>query len=404
MHIPKSLLKFIQLIHRNKGKIRLIGGCVRDSLMQINSSDIDLACDLASEKITLICEQNHIKTIPTGLKHGTITVVLNKSNYEVTTLRRDVVSTGRHAEVKFTQDWFFDAARRDFTFNALSLEIDEHDNQQIFDYFNGISDLKNGILRFIGNPQQRIQEDYLRILRAFRFYARFCFQPIDPAISKAIITEKHNIEQLSGERIKNEIFNILSKKNSFVSLNLIQKHHLNGYIFGKENEFDLSLLQKINQHNITQNPLIILSLLIINNDLDMKFFTNRWKISRKEQVSLKNLIAEQFFFPMDAKNHILRPILAKFDRDFHSDLVTMNFLKEFGAAINPQNLKQLRQMQQHVQNLIIKKNPVTGNDFKHLTGKKIGLALQIAEQIWHQSDYQMSKNEIIEQVKQNLIR
>lgn len=402
MQIPPELRKFIQLIHQNHGKIRLIGGCVRDSIMQINSSDIDLACDLETEKIAVICEQNQIKMIPTGLKHGTITIVIRQTNYEITTLRRDVFSTGRHAEVKFTQNWFFDAARRDFTFNALSLEIDELGNQRILDYFNGISDLKNGILRFIGNPQQRIQEDYLRILRAFRFYARLCFQPLDPAISRAIITEKHNIATLSGERIKSEIFNILSRKNSFVALNLMQKHHLNYYIFGKEIAFDLSLVQKINQYNIAQNPLIILASLITNNDLDFKFFVNRWKISRKEQNLLKNLISKQFFFTMNAENHILRPILAKFDRDFHQDLVTMNFLKEFGGEINLQNLQQLYIMRGNVRHLTIKKNPVTGNDFKHLSGKKIGIALQIAEQIWHQSDYRISREEIVERIKNEL--
>lgn len=402
MHIPNKLLQFTRLIKDHRGKIRLVGGCVRDSILQINSNDIDLACDLTPEKIAEICTHNNIIIIPTGLKHGTVTVVLNKINYEVTTLRRDVISTGRHAEVKFTQDWFFDAARRDFTFNAMSIEIDDHGKQYIFDYFNGISDLRNGILRFIGNPQQRIQEDYLRILRAFRFYARFCFQTLDQQISKAILLEKHNIEKLSGERIKSEIFNILSRKKSFVALNLIQNHELNYYIFGKDVQFDLQFLQQINQYKITFNPLIILALLIIKNDLDIKFFINRWKISRKEQTILNNLISDQFFFTMNAKKESIRPILAKFDHDFHQTLVTMNFLKEFHNKIDKNNLKLLYAMQKNAKNIIIKKNPVTGFDFKNLPGKQIGVALQIAEQIWHQSDYQISKTEIIKQVNEKM--
>lgn len=399
MQIPQHLHNFIQLMLKNGSQIRLIGGCVRDFLVNIPSADIDLACNLPAEKIMQICRENKIKTIATGLQHGTITVVLNKINYEVTTLRRDIACDGRHAEVEFTTDWYLDAARRDLTFNALSIEIHADGSYQIYDYYNGINDLKNGILRFIGSPLQRIQEDYLRILRAFRFYARFCHQPLDPQTSQAILAEKHNLKKISGERIKSEVFNILSKKNSALALQMMQNHDLNPYVFGVEKKFDLSFLQHINKFKITSDPLTILAILMHFEKLELNFFVQRWRISRYERNVFKNLMNHNNFFDINDEIIEFRYILAKFEPEIREKLLIFNFYRD-KSNWQEGNINTLFQAQERLKKISINPNPVRGHDFQNLRPKsKISQALQIADQIWHNSDYQISKNEIIEQTK-----
>ena len=149
---------------------RLIGGVVRDTLLGAPVSDIDMATRLTPDEVMARLAAAHIKSVPTGIAHGTVTAVMPDGPVEITTLRRDVTTDGRRATVAFTDDWREDAARRDFTINALSANPD---TGQVFDYFGGREDLASGHVRFIGEPLQRIAEDHLRILRFFRFFARF---------------------------------------------------------------------------------------------------------------------------------------------------------------------------------------------------------------------------------------
>ena len=158
------------------GNARIVGGAVRDTLLGIDTADVDLATTHAPEQVVDLLEAAKIKAVPTGIKHGTITAVANDEVYEVTTLRRDLDTDGRHATVAFTDDWREDAARRDFTINALYADPA---SGEVFDYFGGIDDLEARRVRFIGDPLTRIAEDHLRILRFFRFLARFGDAP-DP--------------------------------------------------------------------------------------------------------------------------------------------------------------------------------------------------------------------------------
>ena len=145
--------------------IRLVGGVARDLLLGHQPKDIDLATDCTPENMVQIFEREGLHYIPTGLQHGTITVHINKVNYEITTLRIDHVTDGRHAIVQYTSEWSKDAERRDLTINAMSLSFDG----TLYDYFNGMEDLKKKKVRFVGNARERIKEDYLRILRYFRY-------------------------------------------------------------------------------------------------------------------------------------------------------------------------------------------------------------------------------------------
>lgn len=187
------------------GSARIVGGAVRDTLLGIETADVDLATVHAPEQVIDLLEAAGIKAIPTGLQHGTITAVANDEVYEVTTLRRDVATDGRHATVAFTDDWQEDAARRDFTINALYADPA---TGEVFDYFGGLGDLKAGRVRFIGDPLVRIAEDHLRILRFFRFLARFGDSP-DAAGLQACADRANDLMALSRERIANELLRLL---------------------------------------------------------------------------------------------------------------------------------------------------------------------------------------------------
>jgi poly(A) polymerase len=186
---------------------RLIGGAVRDTMLEQDVSDIDLATRLLPDDVLARLKTADIKAIPTGLAHGTITAILASKPIEITTLRRDVETDGRHAIVAFTDDWQADAARRDFTINAMSADPD---SGAVHDYFGGVDDLKAGRVCFIGEPLARIAEDHLRILRFFRFHARFGRGQPDAAGYAACVARANDLMALSRERIAAEILKLLA--------------------------------------------------------------------------------------------------------------------------------------------------------------------------------------------------
>lgn len=190
---------------------RFVGGCVRDLLRRVEYYDVDIASVAKPNEVTEIFGNTNAKVIPTGIKHGTVTVVYNNSECQITTLRRDTACDGRYASVEFTDSFLEDSNRRDFTFNALYMDIDGG----IEDFHNGINDLQKRIVRFIGNPEDRIQEDYLRILRYYRFCALVKASdsdlvPYDEVISKY----SSNVRLLSNSRVGSEFLKILSIRGS----------------------------------------------------------------------------------------------------------------------------------------------------------------------------------------------
>ena len=189
------------------GLVRLVGGAVRDGLAGQPVKDIDLATALSPAEVIARLEAAKIKVIPTGLAHGTVTAVLSSGPVEITTLRRDVATDGRHATVAFTDDWQEDAARRDFTINALSADPF---TGEVFDYFGGTDDLSKGRVAFIGDPLQRIAEDHLRIMRFFRFHARYGRGAPDSGAITACAARANDLMALSRERIADELIKILT--------------------------------------------------------------------------------------------------------------------------------------------------------------------------------------------------
>jgi poly(A) polymerase len=198
---------------------RVVGGAVRDALAACPVADIDLATPQPPDAVVTALKQAAIKVVPTGLAHGTVTAVVDGRGFEVTTLRRDVETDGRHAVVAFTDDWRLDASRRDFTINAMSMARDG----TVFDYFTGAADLAAGRVRFVGEPATRIAEDYLRILRFFRFYTRYGSEPPDPPTSDALRAGTSGLSRLSIERVWSELRNILAAPDPHAAITLMQR-------------------------------------------------------------------------------------------------------------------------------------------------------------------------------------
>lgn len=198
------IFNLFKVVEKHGGVLRFVGGSVRDAIAGMKGFDLDLATDLSPDELVEACEESGLKTIPIGIKFGTVGVVIDNQVLEVTSLRKDIKTDGRHAEVVFTSDWNEDASRRDLTINAVY--ADEKGN--VFDYYNGVDDLEKGIVRFIGSAGQRIKEDYLRILRFFRFYSIFGKAPIDTKALEACKENKDGLKQLSMERIRDELFKL----------------------------------------------------------------------------------------------------------------------------------------------------------------------------------------------------
>ena len=187
-------------------RARLVGGCVRDALLGRDVHDIDLATPDSPEAVIAALRAAGLKAVPTGLAHGTVTAISNHRGFEVTTLRRDLETDGRHAVVAFTDDWQADAARRDFTINALSMTAEA----EVFDPFGGLPDLAAARVRFVGNAAARIAEDYLRVLRFFRFHARYARGAPDAEALAAIRNAVPGLARLSAERVWSELKRILA--------------------------------------------------------------------------------------------------------------------------------------------------------------------------------------------------
>lgn len=185
--------------------LRLVGGVVRDTLAGLPCKDVDLCTDATPEEQVEIYSTHGYRWIETGLQHGTVTVVLSGVTYEITSLRVDAETDGRHATVEYTRDWEQDLARRDLTINAMSMSFDG----EVFDPFGGRADLRSGVVRFVGDPVERIREDYLRILRWFRFQARFGSNEANGATLEAISANTPGLERISRERVWSEVKRIV---------------------------------------------------------------------------------------------------------------------------------------------------------------------------------------------------
>ncbi|MET0313836.1 MAG: CCA tRNA nucleotidyltransferase [Hansschlegelia sp.] len=201
----KPLADLLAAVDSDGEEARVNGGAVRDAMLGLPRGDIDIATTATPDIVISRAKANGWKPVPTGIEHGTVTVVIAGKPFEVTTLRRDVETDGRRAVVSFTRDWAEDARRRDLTINGLTLDRDG----KVHDHVGGLDDLAAGRVRFIGDPRDRIREDFLRTLRFFRFHARFARGSLDEAGFAATIAEREGLSRLSGERVRAELLKLL---------------------------------------------------------------------------------------------------------------------------------------------------------------------------------------------------
>jgi poly(A) polymerase/tRNA nucleotidyltransferase (CCA-adding enzyme) len=256
---------------------RVVGGAVRDTLSRRPFSDVDLASPLPPETVMERLTKAGVKVVPTGVSHGTVTAVLSHRPVEITTLRRDVATDGRHAVVAFTDDWREDAARRDFTINAMSMARDG----TVFDYFGGKEDLRDGRLRFVGDPAERVAEDYLRVLRFFRFYARYGSVEPDAATLTALRDAAPRLGGLSVERVWHEFSMTLAAPDPTASVVLMQRLGVLTAVVPEGT--DIAALTRLVVRGAPADPILRLASLLTGDALR---FAARLKLSLAERDRL----------------------------------------------------------------------------------------------------------------------
>lgn len=268
---------------------RFVGGCVRDHLLGRTAPrpDLDVATQEPPERVLRLLGDAGIKAIPTGLAHGTVTAVLGERRYEITTLRRDVACDGRHAEVAFTDDFRLDAARRDFTINAMSCDL----GGRLFDDFGGRSDLAAGRVRFVGKPATRIAEDRLRILRFFRFFAHYGRPPADPPALAAAARAAGGIDALSGERVQVEMLKLLAAESPLPTLRLMVETGVLAQVLPMPAGLDR--LERLIALAPDADPLLRLATLLRSNPAGAAWVTERWRLSRRDAERLEALTSRE---------------------------------------------------------------------------------------------------------------
>ncbi len=278
--------------YSDEAEIRYVGGCVRKIINNEKVDDIDLATNIQPIKVKQALENKNINYFETGIKHGTITALIENYKFEITSLRSDVKTDGRHAEIEFTSDWIKDAERRDFTVNSIYADI----NGNLFDPFDGKKDLENGLIKFVGEPEKRIKEDYLRILRYFRFFALYSNNDHQVEVKKIIKKNIVGIKKLSSERLLDELKKIY-KSNCFIKLCECEfSYEIICAVFPEFKQIDLfkkfNDYTKSNLHSL--DFAFFLSLLILDNTDNSDYFFYKFNISKKKQKRIK--LIKEFYF------------------------------------------------------------------------------------------------------------
>ncbi|AAU03503.1 CCA tRNA nucleotidyltransferase [Rickettsia typhi] len=375
----KEYKKILNLLNK-KGQSRLIGGCVRDALLEKDTYDIDIATNLIPSEVINILSKANIKIIPTGLKFGTITAILNNEKFEITTLRKDIECNGRHAKVIFTKDFAEDAARRDFTINALSYCPFKN---EIYDYFNGFKDLQQAKVVFIGKAFNRIKEDYLRILRFFRFSSYYANQ-LDDDSFKACKALKNGLKTLSRERIKSEIDKIIVSKRVTQILEAMFEIGILELIFSIQN-YEIKFFERAN--NFKLELATKYSLLLYNQqNLNLKIFLD-WKFSKNEAMQILSILN----FLNDDEFNIKKIWFEK--KNYKEYLLA-------ACIIGKLDYSQVKEFILKYDTLSHPKFELNGNDLLNLNieKKEIGAKLEYLKNFWIEHDFKPSKSELLEKL------
>lgn len=320
----------VAALQANGAEVRFIGGCVRDAIVQRPVRDIDLALALPPAEVTRLLVAAGIKVVPTGIDHGTVTAVVEGLPFEITTLRIDVETDGRRARVAFTDDWVADAARRDFTINALSCTPEG----DVYDYFDGLLDLGLGRIRFVGDARERISEDVLRLLRFFRFYAHYGQPPPDGDALAACREWAGKITTLSGERVRVEMLRMLTAPHPDDVFQLMQEFDVLEHVLPEAKDFNrLGQLAWLEQAGLPPNMVgtdaIRRLAASLTTDADgAARIAERLKLSNRERDRLVTLVASPFDATPEAPPASLAQALQRFGKDAVVDLILLAWAGE----------------------------------------------------------------------------
>jgi poly(A) polymerase len=388
-----GLQRLFTLFLQEGATLRLVGGSVRDGLLGLPTNDIDLAVDRPPQWVLDILIKNHIKAIPTGFDHGTITAVLDKQPYQITTLRLDIKTFGRKAEVAFTEDWVQDAQRRDFTINALY--ADKEGN--LFDPVGGIEDLEEHQVRFIGNPSQRIKEDYLRILRFFRFSARFGREPYSPEGLESCREFASHLPHLARERITDEFLQILGLPAPLYALEAMRETGVLPYIFHPKVWEDFKTLLSLEEAmELAPDPLLRLA----SFHPLLSELKSHLRLSKDQTTKLSFLLKEHDPITIDSYKHFaylwgkegtLDAAILQTTYRLVSEEISLNdgatFLKHLQTLLNA---------------FPIPVFPLKGRDLLALhikPGEALGELLKAVENWWISEDFTPDKKACVEHLK-----
>ncbi|MDF2366186.1 CCA tRNA nucleotidyltransferase [Sneathiella sp.] len=375
----------INALRNEGGAARFVGGCVRDALLDLATEDIDIATNLLPGAVMQGLERAGITALPTGLDHGTITAVLNKRHFEITTLRVDLVGHGRHADIAFTQDWERDAERRDFTFNALYLDPEG----ELVDPVGGLADLAAGHVRFIGNADDRIREDYLRVLRYFRFYARFGENNPDEHALHACAKAAGQLDQLSAERVQKELLLLLGTDNPGPALGLMSETGVLTVLLG--GPADLSRLNSLLSLGAPSDALLRFAALLDGDKDRVLFLAGKLRFSNKQKERLATMCGKEVGADMPIS--ACRTLLYKLGKAGFVDQTLLLW-----AALGPE--VKLDIYLEEAKRWTAPPFPVTGGDLLKLgvgEGKRLGQLLQKMEQSWIASGFKRTKADLLQE-------
>ena len=387
--------------------VRFVGGCVRDSVLHRPIKDIDIATHDAPEKVAALLERAGIRVIPTGLAHGTVTAVVGKAHYEITTLREDVETFGRHAKVAFTDDWTADAARRDFTMNAMCADP----QGRIYDPFNGLADLGAGIVRFVGDPMRRLEEDVLRLLRFFRFFAHYGRPPMEPQALAACRRMAPQLSRLSGERVAGELIRLMQAPDPAGVLLVMHGNGVLEYILPEARAFGaLKVLSWLESRALVRPHVEVDAIrrlgVVLETDADgIAAIGERLKLSGQQVTRLSAIAVPQVLVGRDMDDTAARRALRRVGGDTFRDLVLTGWARERAVEGRPcaaasVQWTRLLDMADCWQPVAL---PVRGADVLALgvpRGPSIGAFLSQVEQWWEERDYRPDRDACLDRLRQ----
>ena len=396
----------VEVLAADGTEVRFVGGCVRDSIARRPVGDIDIATPRPPEDVMTVLGNAGVVVIPTGLDHGTVTAVVGKRRFEVTSLRIDVETDGRRARVSFTDDWVADAARRDFTFNALSCTPDG----DIYDSFGGLEDLAYGRVRFVGTARARIEEDVLRLLRYFRFYGHYGKPPPDRDALAACRALAHRLGELSGERVRGEMFRILASPNPASVIMLMRGERVLENILPEAGDVGrLRLLnwletRAVRLESVVADPLRRLASLLTTTADGARIVARRLRLSRVQTERLVTLAHADAAIEPGIGDPALRRALQRQGAEIVRDSALLNWAAEL--AIDPRQPPERnpawRALLESAARWRPLKFPLKGRDALALgvaPGKRVGQLLAAVAEWWEDGDYRADREACLARLK-----